>query len=99
MDDSQLLERAQSAEARFNSLHDEMENMKLRIQDFKKNFGIKEKQGGLIQIDYKKFAENLGMEQALELRSVIDDVYRISGAAGEKPKVRVSSRVPQSGGD
>ena len=97
MDDSQLLERAQSAEARFNSLHDEMENMKLRIQDFKRNFGVKEKQGGLIQIDYKKFAENLGMEQALELRAVIDEVYRISGSAGEKPKVRVSSQ-PKSGG-
>ena len=30
-------------------------------------------------------------EQAIELRRVIDDQYRVSGAAGEKPRVRLAA--------
>jgi len=61
-----------------------------RVKEFKTNFGIREKQGGDIDIDFEKFASNLGIEGALELRKVIDEQYNVSGVAGEKPRLKLA---------
>ena len=90
-DESVWIERAQSAEARNATLRNQYEPAIERVQNFKANFGVKERSNGEIVIDYDKFAENLGMDGALELRRVIDEKYRITGAPGEKPRMRVNA--------
>ena len=91
MSDSMWIERAQSAEAKVKTLQDQYAPAIERVKEFKANFGVREHSDGRIDIDFDKFAENLGIEAALELRRVIDEKYRISGAPGEKPRISVGS--------
>ena len=85
------LDRALSAEARL-ATHKEATAAALdRIKDFKANFGVREKSSGELVVDYDRFAEAIGMEGALELRAIIDEKYNISGAAGEKPRIKVNA--------
>ena len=85
------IDRAQSAETQLATLKQAMQPALERVKDFKKNFGVKEKSDGEIVIDFDKLVGRLGLESALELRSIIDEKYQISGAAGEKPRVRLSA--------
>ena len=93
MDDNALLARAQSAEAKYNTLKENVEPLKLRVQQFKENFGVREKSDGSINIDFEKMVDRLGPAACLELRAVIDEKHGISGASGEKPKIRVPAVV------
>lgn len=90
MSEQMWIERAQSAEARLKTLEDAIGPMKERIQNFKMNFGVKEGSDGSITIDFEKFAKNLGLENAMELRKVIDEVYRVTGEAGQKPHIKLA---------
>ena len=81
--------RAQSAEAKLATLKANIDPVIDRVKQFKANFGVREKSDGTIEIDFEKMVDRLGPEACLELRSVIDDKYGISGAAGEKPRIRV----------
>lgn len=85
------MERAQSAETKLITMKESMGASIERVKEFKKNFGIREKQDGSLDINFDKFAENLGAEGCLELRKVIDDMYQIKGAAGVKPRMKVVS--------
>lgn len=85
------MSRAQTAEAKLATLNDAMRPALEKVKDFKANFGVKEKDNGDLVIDFDKFAERLGIEGALELRSIIDEKYNISGKAGEKPHIKVVS--------
>ena len=85
------VDRAQSAEAKFATLKANVEPMVERVKQFKANFGVREKSDGEIDIDFEKMVDRLGPEACLELRSIIDNKYGISGAAGEKPKIRVKA--------
>ena len=85
MSESMWIERAQSAEAQLATLKQAFEPAIERVKTFKTNFGIKERQNGEIVIDFDKFAKNLGIESAFELRAIIDEVYNISGEPGKKP--------------
>jgi len=85
----QWMERAQTAEALLITQKESMGAAIERVKDFKKNFGIREKQDGSIEIDFDKFATNLGIESCLELRKVIDDTYQLSGKAGTKPRMKL----------
>ncbi len=91
--DNFLLNRAESAEAKFNTLKENVEPLKERVQKFKENFGVREKSDGSIDIDFEKMVDRLGPAACLELRAVIDEKHGISGAAGEKPKIRVPVAV------
>jgi len=75
MSESVWIERAQSAEARLNTLKQAYEPALERIRNFKTNFGIREKDDGSIDIDFDKFIENLGQENALILKSIIQKKY------------------------
>ena len=86
-DESHWIERAQTAEAQLKTVKDQYVPAIERIQIFKTNFGVREKSDGSIVIDFDKFTANLGMEQALELRLIIDEKYGITGAAGDKPRI------------
>lgn len=87
-DDSVWIERAQSAEAKLKTLKEAYEPAIDRIKTFKSNFGIRERDNGEIHIDFEKFVDRLGLEQALTLRKLIDERYQVKGEAGEKPRVR-----------
>ena len=75
MSESVWIERAQSAEARLNTIKQATEPMLERIRNFKANFGIKERDSGEIDIDFDKFIENLGKENALALKDIIVKRY------------------------
>lgn len=64
-----------------------------RYRDFKTNFGIREKQGGVIQIDYEKFVDALGLEGCLELVKVIYEIHKLKGGPGEKPRMKVVAKA------
>ena len=81
--------RAQSAEAKLATLKANIDPVIDRVKQFKANFGVREKSDGTIEIDFEKMVDRLGPEACLELRSIIDNKYGISGAAGEKPRIRV----------
>lgn len=89
-DESEWIHRAQSAEARLATHKEASDQAIERIQQFKANFGVREKSDGSIEINFDKFAQALGIDNALALRAVIDETYNISGVAGEKPRVRVN---------
>lgn len=75
MSEQMWMERAQSAEARLATLKDSMAPAIDRVKNFKTNFGIKERDNGEIVIDFVKFVERLGPENAAELRKVINEKY------------------------
>ena len=89
--DSFLLNRAESAEAKFGTLKANMDAVIDRVKQFKANFGIRERSDGSIIIDFEKMVDRLGPAACLELRTIIDDKYNISGAAGEKPRMKVKA--------
>lgn len=88
------MERAQSAEAKYNTIKESMVPTLDRVKQFKQNFGVRERSDGAIDIDFDKFVAALGPEASLELRGIIDEKYRISGDAGEKPRMRVEASEP-----
>lgn len=90
-DEAMWMERAQSVEAKLATYRQATEPALDRVRNFKANFGVKEKSDGSIIIDYDKLVQRLGAESCLELRKVIDETWSISGAPGEKPKVRVKA--------
>ncbi|KKK64372.1 hypothetical protein LCGC14_2984880 [marine sediment metagenome] len=75
--DSFLLNRAEAAEAKLGTLKANIDALKDRVQQFKANFGVREKSDGSIDIDFEKMVDRLGPEASLELKSVIDDKYAI----------------------
>lgn len=90
-DESYWIERAQSAEARMKTLEDQCKPALERVKQFKANFGVKERSDGSLVVNYQRLVEALGIEGAFELRRVIDETYQISGAPGEKPKVKLTA--------
>jgi hypothetical protein len=84
-------ELAESRGAQLSTLKDAYGPAIERVKEFKTNFGVKERGNGELDVDFDKFADNLGIEQALELRRIIDEKYAVTGEPGEKPHVRVSA--------
>ena len=89
IDESHWIQRCQTAEAKLNTAQEAYGPAIEKIQHFKSNFGIKERQDGEIVIDFDKFVENLGLKSSLELRAIIDERYNISGEPGKKPRLTI----------
>ena len=81
-------DKANSAEAKLGTVQDNIDRMKADAQEILALFAAKKKADGSFQIDFDKLVDRLGLEQAFELRQVIDAKYRISGAPGEKPRIK-----------
>lgn len=90
-DESFWVERAQSAEARLETLKQAYEPAISRIQAFKSTFGVREDSDGTLHINFDTFAAGIGIGGALELRRIIDEIYDISGEPGAKPRIRVAA--------
>lgn len=88
-DESRLIERAQSAEAKLKTLQEAYQPAIDRIQQFKTNMGVRERHDGALIVDFERFAKAIGPESALELRRIIDETYGITGEPGTKPRMRV----------
>jgi len=89
MNETELIHRAQSAEARIETAREAGEQLKAKLRSLTETFGIKTGFSGNMSIDYDMLVENLGAEQALILRGIIDKHYAISGEPGDKPKIRM----------
>lgn len=76
MSEDVWIERAQSAEARLATLKQAIEPALERVKQFKANFGIRECDNGEIIIDYDKFVERLGYENSMELKRIIEEIYK-----------------------
>ena len=74
-------ERAQTAESQLITQKEALGSAIDRVKEFKTNFGIREKQDGVIEIDFDKFVKNIGLESSLELIKVIDETYQITANA------------------
>lgn len=91
VDESYWINEAQSWQAKYRALEESLKPAIERVKEFKTNFGVKEKSDGSIEIDWEKFVDRLGLENALVLRGEIDQRWAVSGNPGEKPKVRVKA--------
>ena len=91
MSESEWIHRAQSAEASLNTLRDQMDRIREESRGVLELFCARKKGDGSYDIDFAGFVERIGLEQAIELRRVIDDAHNVSGAPGEKPRVRLAA--------
>lgn len=89
MDESEWIHRAQSAEARLATVQSATQALKDKVQLVKETLCAKERGDGMFQIDFDALAQKLSVEHALEFRAAIDKHHRISGGAGEKPRVKL----------
>ena len=97
MSESFWVERAQTAEAQLKTLREAQGAAIDRIRDFKANFGLRERGNGEIVIDFQKFVERLGDDNAMELRKVLDEKYPVAAVPKRKyvrkAKVELEERL------
>jgi hypothetical protein len=91
MDESQWIEKAQSLEARIGTMKEQIDPLKEKIRAIKEMLCAREVSGGGIEIDFDALVDKLGLESCMELRKAIDERWRVSGEAGEKPRIRVAA--------
>lgn len=91
MEESQWIERAQSAEARLQTCQGNIDRLKEDVREVMETLCAKKRRDGAIDIDFEKLVQKLSLEHALELRTMIDQHHRISGAAGKKPRISVQA--------
>ena len=89
MSEMDWMERAQHAEALVSGSRAGTETVKEKLRQMTDLFGIRGSFEGGLKIDYTKLVANLGIEQCLELRKIIDEAHNISGEPGDKPRVRL----------
>jgi hypothetical protein len=82
-----------SERARNSTLSQSNDKLKEKVRTVLETFGAREKSDGSFEIDYDAFVERLGIDGALAVRKVIDERYKVSGAAGEKPRVRAKANA------
>lgn len=87
------IERAQSAEAKLSTCQSAQDGLKEEVRTTRETFGARKRSDGSYEINYDIFVEHLGLEAALQVRAIIDEKYHVSGAAGEKPRVRMPSKA------
>lgn len=80
--DGQSVDQFKDLRAQVTAAQQQYQVILERYQEFKTNFGVKERRDGSITIDYDKFVERLGKEGWAELRRIGDEKHG-AGAAGE----------------
>jgi len=82
-DDSQWIERAQSAEAKLRTLQDQVNRIKEDAQHILTVFGARKKSDGSFDIDFEKFVNNIGQGQAFEVKQIIEAQYGAQESSSE----------------
>lgn len=90
-DDNTAFNTIQGLQAEIATLQDAKEAVRQRYQQFKMNFGVRERQDGSCVVDYDRFVEGLGPEGWIELRAIGDARWQVRGAPGEKPRMTVAA--------
>jgi len=90
-DESYWVEQAQTWQAKYKTLEDQVGPLKEKAQGIKQALCAREKSDGSFDIDFEALVTKLGPEGALELRATIDAVYSVSGEPGRKPRIRVKA--------
>ena len=90
MDESQWIERAQTAEARYETCRQQQERVIEDSRSVLDTLCAKKRSDGTIDIDFDALVQKLSTEHALEFRAAIDQPHRISGAPGEKPRISIT---------
>lgn len=89
-DESYWVDKAQSAEAKNSTYAEQVDRLKEKLRGMMETLCARERSDGTIDIDFDALVRKLSIEHALELRAAIDQHHRISGAGGEKPRVRLA---------
>ena len=89
MSESVYIERMNTAEAQVATYRDQVERLKGDSRDLFETLAARKLPDGTIDIDFGKLVQRLSTDHALELRAAIDEHHNISGAPGEKPRIRV----------
>ena len=90
MDESQWIERAQTAEARYETCRQQQDRVIEDSRNVLDTLCAKKRSDGTIDIDFDALVQKLTPEHALEFRAAIDQHHRISGAPGDKPRISIS---------
>lgn len=90
-DESFWVERAQSAETKLATLQANVDRVKDDAKQILDLFGARKAPDGTFSINFDKLAKNLGLEQAMELRGIIDTTYNVVGEPGDKPRIKLSA--------
>lgn len=90
-DESFWINRAQSAETKLSTAQEQIERVKEKLRDIMETLCARERSDGTIDIDFDALVQKFSLEHALALRTAIDRHHGISGAAGEKPRIRVAA--------
>ena len=89
--DAYWRDQAQTWKMKFETLQEQQDRVRDDAKLILETFGARKRGDGKFDIDFELLAKNIGVEKALELRKVIDETWNISGAAGEKPKIRLTA--------
>jgi hypothetical protein len=92
-DEGSAYDQANAWKVKYTTLKDNTDRMREDARAILDMFGARKKENGAFSIDFEKVANNLGIEQCLELRRVIDEVHSISGEPGQKPRVRMKANA------
>jgi len=82
MSEQMWMERAQSAEAKLSTMKEQQDRLKEDAQFILTTFGARKKSDGSFDINYQKFVDILGSEQALEVKKMIEVTYGSEKEAG-----------------
>lgn len=91
MSDIDFRDMYNSACAQRDTYKGQIERLKEDARNVLETFAARKQSDGSFVIDYDAFVSRLGVENALELRAAIDRIHNVSGAAGEKPRIRLSA--------
>ena len=83
----------ESCQAKLTTIQDQQDRLKEDTRYVLETFAARKKSDGSFDIDFDKFIERLGLEKWIELRAIGDEHYRVSGAAGEKPRIKVAAEA------
>lgn len=79
MDEAQWRERAQSCEARYSTLEQNVDRVKEDARYVLETFCAKKKSDGSFEIDWDGFIERIGEDQSIALIQIINEKYGSSG--------------------
>ena len=88
-DESSLYEENNSLKVQLQTAREQNTRLQDTTRRVCETLGAKMKSDGSADIDYEAFIQRLGPEGALEVRAIIDEMYSISGAPGEKPRIKL----------
>ncbi len=80
-----------SEHAKFLTAQDQIDRVKEKLRSLMEVLGAKERTDGTLDIDFGILVGRLTIEHALDLRREIDEQHRISGASGDKPRVKLAA--------